>query len=61
LAAACEDGNLYLWDTESGQLMEILSAGSPVTNVTFSPSGEVIAVASQDGFIRFWGVQGSDE
>jgi WD40 repeat protein/serine/threonine protein kinase len=52
---ASKPGELYLWDTLTGELLKKLSGhAGPLTGVSFHPSGSMIATSSWDRTIRLW-------
>jgi WD40 repeat protein/anti-sigma factor RsiW len=46
----------YLWDTETGALVQDFNAGSEIVDLTFSPDGTRIAVALITGTVQIWRV-----
>lgn len=54
VAAACRDGNLYLYDSEHLTLRNAIPIKSEVNGVAYSPDGLQIATASDDGMVRLW-------
>jgi WD40 repeat protein len=56
LISACNDGNIYFWSAPTGaQLGSPLHAHSNFVNLlAISPSGELIASASEDSTARLW-------
>ena len=61
IAAGCEDKLLFVWNTESGELISKVNAHAlPVYDVSFSPDGQTIATCSGDwteakpGEIKLW-------
>lgn len=57
LASACNDGNVKLWDVETGDLKSTYAEHvSFVANglVKFSSSGNQLASASSDGTVKLW-------
>ena len=55
LAIANDDGQVTLWNTESGTLMRVLKEGEgAVYAVAISPDGTTLATAGFDGMIRLW-------
>jgi WD40 repeat protein/serine/threonine protein kinase len=53
--AIAQGTTIGVWDTASGQFLHSLSGHSqPVTAVTFSPDGHLIASGAQDGSVKFW-------
>ncbi|WP_331749900.1 WD40 repeat domain-containing protein (plasmid) [Streptomyces longwoodensis] len=54
-ATAGEDGNVFIWDTITGELVHVLTGHtSAVTCLAFSPNGNVLVTASQDRTVRRW-------
>ena len=56
LAAATEDGDIYLWDKTSGGQRVFRGHSEPCVRLTFSPDGSLLASGSRDGTTRFWDV-----
>ncbi len=63
VAAGGGDGNVWIWDANTGQ-----PRGEPlkghddgVVYVSFSPDGARLASAGQDGTVRFWDVQTGEQ
>ena len=55
LAAACQDGNLQLWNTADWQPSVTIAAHKGDANwVTFAPDGQTLASAGDDGVVRTW-------
>jgi WD40 repeat protein len=55
LAAACADGNLYVWDTATTQRLAVLKGHtSPAIGVTFNHGGDLLASSGWDSRIRLW-------
>jgi WD40 repeat protein len=60
LASGSKDGNVKLWDVNSGK--EILTLlpqinekpPSEITSVAFSPDGQLLASSSMDGYVTIW-------
>ncbi|MBN1221083.1 MAG: hypothetical protein JXM69_19330 [Anaerolineae bacterium] len=61
LASALEDGQVGLWDIESGRLLETLEgrleAKKLVTGLAFSPDGALLASTATGNTIRLWEVK----
>ncbi len=53
LAAACEDGQVYLWDLSQAEPEPISLAGhtGAVTGVAFQPDGAILASGSTDSAV----------
>ena len=54
MVTASDDGVIYLWDVETGQLGQRLNVGGIINSVAFSPDGALIAVASSSGSVTLW-------
>jgi WD40 repeat protein len=57
VASVGSDGTVALWRPGSGQPLQKLDAGRPLTSVAFSPTGARVAAAGVDGQIVEWDVQ----
>ncbi|MEP6955616.1 MAG: serine/threonine-protein kinase, partial [Chthoniobacterales bacterium] len=58
LVAACNDANLYLWDTPSGQQLRVLKGHEGIPPLlAFHPGGEILASTSRDYSVRLWNVE----
>jgi WD40 repeat protein len=56
VAAAGEDGNVYLWDATTGKALGVLEGRrGPLTSVGFSPADQVVS-GSENGYLTFWDV-----
>jgi WD40 repeat protein len=52
-----DDGNIRIWDIDTGEDLCVFSGHSKsVLSVTFSPDGKVLASHSNDETIRLWSV-----
>jgi WD40 repeat protein len=58
LAVTYSDGNVRLWDAETGRLVQILATDGrvPAGAAVFSADGAVLAVAGDDHVVREWDV-----
>ena len=55
VVTADEDGEIFIWDPESGEeLLHLSGHEAWVNSVTWSPQGDRIASASDDGTARIW-------
>lgn len=53
-----EDNLVRIWQVDNGQLLRILDGHtSGVTQLLFSPYGDIIASGSYDGQILIWGIR----
>ena len=55
-------GNVQLWNTKTGKLVAIqqdagVTFSVPVRKISFSPDGQLLAIATEDGRVRFWNIQ----
>jgi WD40 repeat protein len=50
------EGQVKLWDVQTGQMLKIVKEGSRSETVTFSPDGTKVAVGSSDGAVRVYGI-----
>jgi WD40 repeat protein len=48
------EGNVQVWDTETGALLQQLTYSSTLTALAFHPLNQLIATASQDRLVRIW-------
>lgn len=59
VAAACSDGNVYLWNLESGQLLRVV-AGEPVIAAVGVPNDHLTIAANLDYNVRLRQLPGGD-
>ena len=57
LASGSEDGNLYLWDVETGKRLKALTeATKNIFSVAFSSDGKTLASGNAGNTIRLWDI-----
>ncbi len=63
LASVYRDDNLiHLWDTASGREINVLRGHtSTINDLAFSPKGDLLASASNDGSVRLWEMSSGHE
>jgi WD40 repeat protein len=68
LASADSQGRLFLWNTDTGELIgepiqvsDSTYKQESVYAVKFSRDGKYIATASEDGFVRLWALQKNEQ
>ena len=55
LASASADSLIRLWDTQTGELVKILTGHtSSVLSIAYSPDGQTLASTSYDNTVRLW-------
>ena len=55
LASGTVDGDVKLWDADTGNLLKrLLDHGSWVVSIAWSPDGQILASGSHDQTIRLW-------
>lgn len=61
-ASGGADGNIILWEAESGHIHYVLSGHADSLNaLKFSPGGDLLASAGADGTIRIWNISNLEE
>lgn len=56
VAIASADGTARIWRTADGSLVRLLSDGSPVNSVQFSPDSGLAMTTDQRGLVKIWDV-----
>jgi WD40 repeat protein len=56
VAAGSNEGQVYLWNTETHDRSDIDAYQSGVTGVRFNRAGTLLATLSDDGYLRLWDV-----
>jgi WD40 repeat protein len=51
------DSSIKVWDMNTGKCLKTMPMGAPIWSVAFSPTGEHLVVATQDGNIIFIAMQ----
>ncbi|KAI1134357.1 WD40 repeat-like protein [Hypoxylon sp. FL0543] len=54
IASATFEGQLQIWNIESGATLADLRLDTMIEVITFSPGGEALAIGLADGTIQFW-------
>jgi len=57
LVSGSLDSSIKVWDLNSGKCLKTMPMGAPIWSVAFSPTGEHLVVATQDGNISFIAMQ----
>jgi WD40 repeat protein len=58
LASGSGDGTLRLWNTQSDENLAVLEVGQDgVLDIAFSPTGQVIAAATESNRVDLFGVR----
>ena len=58
LASAIDDGNVILWDTNTGKAKRALKAhNGPVWSVDVTSDGKRMATAGDDGLVKIWNLE----
>lgn len=62
IAAGCENGQVYIFESAKGDLMRILKGHKgPVRSTKWSPSGSFVLSCSHDKTVRLWDVTTEEE
>ena len=56
IAAAAFDGNVYLWDAQTGQQLRRYQRSTVANNIAFSPDSQHLVSVGNDGIARFFDV-----
>src|SRR5450631_3123383 len=57
IAAACLDGNCYVWEPQSGERAAVYGAHySGASDVAWSPNDRLLVTCSFDKSLKFWDV-----
>ncbi|KAF9653496.1 WD repeat protein [Thelephora ganbajun] len=59
VAGSIDSFEIFVWSVQTGKLLEILSGHEgPVSSLSFSPTGNLLASGSWDKSVRLWNVYG---
>ncbi len=59
LAVASSIG-IWMYDTKTGEVLDLLAPNTEVESVSFSPDGQILATGNEDGNVRLWHVTTGD-
>ena len=60
-AAATENGDFFVWDTESGKQLGSYALDKQVTTLAFSTNGSLLATGDADGAVQIWDIESKKE
>ncbi|KIJ60864.1 hypothetical protein HYDPIDRAFT_116734 [Hydnomerulius pinastri MD-312] len=63
LLSASNDGTIFIWDVESGEVeKKVIGHTARVNAIAIAPDGSIFASGAKDGTLRFWhGLTGEQE
>jgi len=61
VAAASDDKTARIWEIATGRECAVFKHRAPISSVTFSPDGRMLATASDDNTARIWDVATGQE
>jgi polar amino acid transport system permease protein len=56
IVAGAEDGNIYLWESDSWTKAVLNGHAGAVTHVAFAPDGQTLISSGADGTLRWWDI-----